>query len=373
MLEATCNACLEPLDSPTYIPVGSRRNSKVYLCRNCGLCQTFQEQDTNQGLKTLSSDAGWGNVRHAKGVRLQSQLENLQTCLAKLGPKARVLDIGSSRGQFLEWCAGEFPGNAYFGIEKDASIAATEISPNVEVTVANLMNSKIDSFEKFNFIFCNHSLEHFDDAIESLRYIRELLTDEGILWIDVPNLLAIKDKMVVEEFFIDKHMFHFEHSTLRGILGRVGLDLAEDHSDDFNLVFLAKKIQPQENVHHKNLVSAKDILSYGQTLTENRQKLKRVAAKINPRENVAIYGSGRILDALIKYGDLDTSSFVIADRFLWEHAGNLGIKIHNPESVDWSNFDKVILLARSSEKEISDWLTSKGARKLVKFAELWND
>ena len=373
MPETNCNSCLQRLESPTYIPVGSRRNSKVYLCNNCGLCQTIQEQDSAHGLRTLSSDAGWGNVRHAKGVRLQSQLVNLQNRLAKFGAGIRVLDIGSSRGQFLNWCSREFPENSYFGIEKDASIVATDIAPNVEVTVASLLDSKFDTLEKFDFIFCNHSLEHFDDALESLSYLRGLLTEEGILWVDVPNMIAIKDQMVIEEFFIDKHMFHFEHATLRSILERAGLALVEDHSDAYNLVFLARRIQPQENVYRENLISPEDIFHYGETLTQNRAKLKKIAARINPRENIAIYGSGRILDALIKYGDLDSNDFVIADRFLWEHAGNLGIDIHNPESVDWATFEKVILLARSSENEISEWLLSRGARNLIKFEELWKD
>jgi SAM-dependent methyltransferase len=290
-----------------------------------------------------------------------------------LGSGIRVLDIGSSRGQFLAWSTIEFPANSYVGIEKDPTIAATEIAPNVEVLVESLIDSKVDNLEKFDFIFCNHSLEHFDDAIGSLRYIRKLLAEDGILWIDVPNMIAIKDLMVVEEFFIDKHMYHFDHVSLENILRRVGLVVVEDHSDDYNLVFLVKKIQPNQSLHTENVVSEKDLFRYEQTLNKNREKLKKIASKISSIENVAIYGSGRILDALIKYGELQVNKFLVADKFLWEHAGNLGIEISNPESVDWSSFENVVVLARSSENEIVEWLTSKGAKSTINLEELWRD
>jgi len=168
-------------------------------------------------------------------------------------------------------------------------------------------------------------------------------------------------------------MFHFEHATLRNILRRAGFELIKDHSDGYNLVFLAKKTQLQENLTRENMVSKQDIDSYGRLLIQNRENLKSVAAKINSDENVAIYGSGRILDALIKYGELKASNFVIADKFLWEHAGDLGIEIRNPESVNWSKFEKVVVLARSSEKEISDWLTAKGVKAIIKLENLWGN
>jgi NADH/NAD ratio-sensing transcriptional regulator Rex len=121
------------------------------------------------------------------------------------------------------------------------------------------------------------------------------------------------------------------------------------------------------------VVSEKDLFRYEQTLNKNREKLKKIASKISSIENVAIYGSGRILDALIKYGELQVNKFLVADKFLWEHAGNLGIEISNPESVDWSSFENVVVLARSSENEIVEWLTSKGAKSTINLEELWRD
>ena len=89
-------------------------------------------------------------------------------------------------------------------------------------------------------------------------------------------------------------------------------------------------------------------------------------------ENAAIYGSGRILDALIKYGGLTLNETVVADKFLWQHAGDLGINILNPTEIDWKTFSEVYVLARSSEHSITSWLKSQGARQVTTLQEIWN-
>lgn len=324
-----------------------------------------------KGLRTLSSDAGWGNVRHAKGVRLEAQAENIALVISSLKPESRILDIGSSRGQFLNWCSSKYPNHTYFGIESDDSLKVNIEHKNIKIEIGKLLELNLSEIGNFDFILLNHSLEHFDDAKSSLELIRSMLSDEGILWIDVPNLLGINEPMVVEEFFIDKHMYHFEPETLTNMLFSTGFEVVQDFSDDLNLVYAVRKTHYSKKLKNPTLITSDIIEKYTATLELNRSRLKILASEIEKTENCAIYGSGRILDALIKYGGLTLDGTVVADKFLWEHAGDLGINISNPYDVDWKSFARVYVLARSSEKPIISWLKAQGAVKITTLREIW--
>lgn len=367
-----CNLCSEPMQNPVYQPIGTRRQSKVFLCENCGLCQTIQTNDPEQGKRTLSSDAGWGNVRHAKGVRLEAQKENLTSTLRNLPQNARILDLGSSRGQFIKWCKNKFPNFQFVGIESDQSIAETFGSEEHEIHVNKFENIQTLGKEKFDFIFCNHTLEHVDDAGQALRFMYSYLQPNGILWIDVPNLEGIKDPQVVEEFFIDKHMYHFEQKTLENFLHQFNFEIINNYGDNLNLVITATHSNTGKPALQKTNISRLDFQTYQELLLRNRAVLPSIVERIQAMSSFALYGAGRILDALIRHGGLRTDDLTVADRFLWETAAGLGISIQNPEKVDWSNYDEVFILGRSSTKDIGEWLSANGARKITTFQDLWN-
>jgi 2-polyprenyl-3-methyl-5-hydroxy-6-metoxy-1,4-benzoquinol methylase len=371
MKNEKCNHCQELLGESLYVPLNTSRDSKIYICKNCGLCQTKQNLNPKLGSGSLTSDAGYGNVRRAKGVRLDAQKKNLAKILSELPRGSKVLDIGSSRGQFLVWCVQNFPDNVYYGIEPDSRFAVTQISDLTKVEIGTLLDSKYIGREKFDFIFCNHTLEHFDDALANLKAIRSLISESGTLWVDVPNLAGIKDPMGLEEFFLDKHTFHYEKTTLVNILKTTGFQKTADYSDELNLAIAFKTSIPTTDFSPANEITESDLKNYAVLLKKNREKLPAIARKIEAVPNAAVYGAGRILDALVKYGNLNHVQFTIADKYLWESSNVIGIDIRNPREVSWSEFDTVFILARSSETEIQEWLKSKSAKKFIKLSDLW--
>ena len=55
----------------------------------------------------------------------------------------------------------------------------------------------------------SHTLEHLKSPNEIFFKIKSTLKSDGILYIEVPNIEFLKQSDIVEEWFIDKHLYHF--------------------------------------------------------------------------------------------------------------------------------------------------------------------
>ena len=374
----SCNLCSRSLNSKFYTPLGTLRDARVYECQFCHLVQTKSRKLSLPKVKSLSSDANWGNIRHAKGLRLDSQKINLRKILGRLIEGSSVLDIGSSRGQFLNWAQSEFPHLVFLGVEPDESlISSTAVNAGIPVICSYYGDADEIQNERYDFIFCNHTLEHVDDALDMLRRMKNHLNPGGRVWIDVPNIEGTVDPFLYEEFFIDKHMFHFSPETLTRMLAKVGFVVEESFGDSMNIVFLVASHDEIKSAHseatdYDKIKSKFKAEEYSQNLLKNRMRIPKLVEKIRSIPELKIYGGGRILDGLVKHGDLDVSKITIADKYLWEQFSDLGITILDPEMVDWSEEGTTLILARSSAGEIRNWLYERGSRSTLTLEDLWN-
>lgn len=353
-----------------YIPLGTQRNSIVHDCHDCGLIQTVSDQSESR-IRSLSSDADWGNVRHAKPLRLAANKEVIFKTLLALPDNTRILDVGASRGHFYEVVKNLLPNYHYVGVENDLSL------PNFHKEKGKVYKGRFEEIvveikdEFFDFILLNHTLEHTDDPSNFLRKCAEHLTDDGLIWIDVPNVDAIDRSDVLEEFFIDKHTVHFSRQTLANMCSSSNLMVVNDLSDEFNLVYLCRKSQAPNQPSNKVIACQESrILKYYENLQRNRNSINTLCMKIAKlSDGLVIFGAGRILDSIMRYGNLETSNLTICDNYLYEYAANLGVEIVNPANVDWEKTKRVLVLARSSRGEIAAFLKSKNALLEVLFLE----
>jgi SAM-dependent methyltransferase len=374
--ESLCNLCSGQLNSRYYVPLGTLRDAKVYKCGICNLVQTKSKKTSLRRIRSLSSDANWGNIRHAKGLRLDAQKSNLLKVLQKLGAGSTILDVGSSRGQFLGWAQTEFPDLVFMGVEPDGSLVESSLpSSTSRVICCYFEDAKEIENKTFDFIFCNHTLEHVDDALGMLNKMKKHLKPGGRIWIDVPNIYGIADPFLYEEFFIDKHMFHFSPETLVEMLKKCELKVEESFGDMMNIVFLtgsANESNSDFDLKTDSRSMEPEIEAYSLNMLNNRRRIPLLVEKIQKISGLKIYGAGRILDGLIKYGKLEVSGITVADKYLWEKFADLEIRIQNPELVDWTEEGTTLILARSSAEDIRRWLHNKGAKRTLTLEEVWN-
>jgi SAM-dependent methyltransferase len=100
--------------------------------------------------------------------------------------KAAILDIGCSTGGLLSIFKLKGYTNL-LGIDPSSScIKAVRKLYRIEASVNNIANFKTD--KKFDLIILSAVLEHLVDFTQAILKIRSLLKDQGLLFIEVPDV-----------------------------------------------------------------------------------------------------------------------------------------------------------------------------------------
>jgi SAM-dependent methyltransferase len=371
--EQMCDLCGSMAFDVVYSPLKSRYEVNVLRCSNCNLVQSQKNIFPNQKIRSTSSDADWGNVRHGKGLRF----DLLKVSFDLHGiVHGNVLDIGSNRGDFVNWAESNRYVSTVVAIEPDSSIV---LNYDKKITLYNdrLENIVFSPIQKFDFIYICQTLEHANSARDMIENMCILLASGGRILLDVPNLEVIKKTDIIEEFFIDKHKFHFTENCLMKYFAKFGLYVEAESIDMYNISFLLSKNEDTaKSIKKSNNITVEDFKTYSSGLSNNRKKLSNVVeqriAPLIKRQKCAIWGAGRTLDALIKYGDLPiTSELTIVDSYLHDKIKVLEkFDVLEPSSLKLIEPDVIFILANSAEEQLAKQAYRMGIRHVLKFSEM---
>jgi 2-polyprenyl-3-methyl-5-hydroxy-6-metoxy-1,4-benzoquinol methylase len=192
-----------------------------YRCRNCGL--VYQSPEESQAGDPAFYAETYRKVYQdtpeptQKDIWVQSQraahLLDLIPPRLRFAPK-RVLDVGASAGLLLETfrsgfdCAvtGVEPGDAYRAFAAQKGIP---MFPSIEALIENQPG-------RFDLVSLIHVLEHLADPVGTLEILRrELVSDSGLLLVEVPNLYA-------HDSYELAHLACYTPQTLKMTLQRAG-------------------------------------------------------------------------------------------------------------------------------------------------------
>lgn len=362
-----CNLCESGELENIYTAPGSLRDLKVFICEKCGLLQSLPRVDhVKDRTVRVTSGAAWGNVRYGKAFAAKFALDFLQLVLPNFAP-AKVLDVGSNRGAFLKRLMREFPEvEVLVGVEPDSSV----INSYQDDAKVILRNDRIENLcfdgMQFDFIYCSHSIEHFKDPVSVLKKLRGLAeSNNTVYFFEVPNAEILSSTNLLEEFFIDKHLYHYDERSFRDLLEISGYQILKDgfFSDSENLRAVCR---PVDSLPVKAFRSQSEIrgvkskvYAYAETLQKNRDFLVLTGKALNSlanEKNVVFWGGGRIFDAFVTIGGLDTAKlYMLVDRYLSELSFSAhGLVIESPEAIRGSvdEIDLIIVASRAYKAEI---------------------
>jgi len=359
----TCELCNRAALDPIYKPERSTRDLTIYLCGACGLLQSLPRADrAARAPAAVSGGADWGNVRYGKGFRTQIALDALRRH-CDFASDFTLLDVGSNRGSFARALLAAAPQMHLTAVEPDERVAASCAGlPRTQLIEERIENVALEG-RRFDAVHSCHTIEHLIHPMRTLLDHHRTLKDGGILVLDAPNTALLASDDIVEEWFIDKHLYHFSARTLTRMIEAAGFTILEhpDPKDRSNLFFVARKNADKPAFVGSDLLEvdyATDLMAtYIANRARNMAALTAVAAELlslAPRR-VAMWGAGRLFDSLVTYGRFDATALtVLVDKHLKAHVGERhGCTLTGPEDLAQANPGVVVVMSRDFASEIA--------------------
>lgn len=358
-----CDLCRRDALEFVYQPDQSTRGVSVHLCKRCGLLQSLPRIDRDKRAPAaVSGGADWGNVRYGKGFRTKIALDALAQH-TNLNAEIALLDVGSNRGSFAKALLAAAPQAHIVAVEPDERVAQScGTLERTELIQARIEDAALES-DRFDVVHSCHTIEHLAHPASVLADHWRVLKTGGFLILDAPNTALLASDDIVEEWFIDKHLYHFSARTLGRMIEAAGFEILQrpDENDRSNLLFVARK-KSFGLAHIGNDTNEADdaeelIAGYVATRARNLIALTAVAAEISrlaPR-GVALWGAGRLFDSLVVHGRFDPSALtLLIDTHLKSLVGERhGCALAEPESLSGSNAGVVVVMSRDFAAEIS--------------------
>jgi SAM-dependent methyltransferase len=359
-----CELCRAEALVPVYAPDRSPRGLRVHLCRCCGLVQSLPRIDrAPRAPAAVSGGADWGNVRYGKAFRTQAALAALNRH-ADLARPLSILDVGSNRGSFARAVLEAAPNAHLVAVEPDERVAdACAALERCALVCARIEDVPIES-DRFDIIHSCHTLEHLAHPAHVLADHWRILKPGGFLVLDVPNIAIIGSDDIVEEWFIDKHLYHFSARTLMRLVAAAGFEIiaAPEAGDRENLLIVARKSaigphaagdpDPREVEAAENL-----IIQYGAARARNLLTLTAVSAEIArfAPHRVAIWGAGRLFDALVTHGGYAPGSLaLLIDKHLSSFVSErFGVRVASPDALASIKPEVIVIMSRRFADEIA--------------------
>jgi SAM-dependent methyltransferase len=367
-----------------YRPDGSTRGLTVYLCRHCGLLQSLPRIDrAPRKLASVSSGADWGNVRYGKGFRTQIALAALKRHV-DFESDLSLLDVGSNRGSFVRAFLDVAANANVVAVEPDERVAQSCADlPRCELIEARIEDAALES-GRFDIVHSCHTIEHLANPARVLADHWRTLKPGGLLLIDAPNTAILEVDDIVEEWFIDKHLYHFSARTLMRLVAAAGFEIiaAPDAEDRENLLIVARKAYtafPAVGADAREVADAEHLVAaFVANRARNLSALTHVASAINGMapKRVAMWGAGRLFDTLVVHGRFaPTSLSLLIDSHLKAHVGERhGCRLDGPEALAGADPDVVIVMSRGFAGEIASEARRLAPRaKILFYADLLAD
>lgn len=193
-----------------------------------------------------------------------------------------ILDVGAGFGLFVK-AFKELGLNAE-GVE----ISKYSVNVASEKFGIKLFNDELTSypnFKKFDLVCFYHSFEHLPEPISFISKASELLSDKGILWIALPNVMSL-DRFLNKDqwngWSLPFHLFHYSPLSIRNLLSITGFRKIKIQKSFLNPLKLIRRNPEKTNSEYSNIKrysSWKEFLRKPATLIFSGQNMNVFAVK----------------------------------------------------------------------------------------------
>lgn len=258
-----CEVCR----SENYTEVGIIKNvwqndKKVYQCNNCKLY--FIELPTDEEIYLLYKNEYHNNIKNklfemAKSkMRYARSLSQFNFINKRIDCKnKKVCEIGAFDGLLLSI----FKKNS-------CDVYGYELNDNARAYAKNkydidLKPNFLESKNKYDIIILSHVIEHFKDAKNVILKIKDMLNENGYIYIEVPNSPMANQcsyEMLIR-YLSTEHIVNFNMSNLKMFAESAGLNVTECKYSNYSVSYKNESLRA--NILEGSLPNIVNLFSFG--------------------------------------------------------------------------------------------------------------
>ena len=261
----------------------------------------------------------------------------------------RVLEVGCFDGYIL-----------YHLKDKGFDVTGCDPSEGAEIGKehgVNIQRTFFDSEEflsrglTFDVVISRHFIEHVIQPREWIQSLKKILSPNGLLVIETPNVSFYLERGLLEVFSL-QHLQGFSPESLNDALAKEGLNSLYIEQTPNNLITISEEGAESTT---EQVVSWKELVSnFDEKLSLNKSKLKdHVSYFIHEKKTVGMWGAGGFgLAALMLYDlPVQAINFIIdSDSKKWDMEYlNYQIPIISPQIGKEKNPDLIIITSMYSQ------------------------
>lgn len=211
----------------THVRGGKRQ--PIARCKQCGVVQKAEiEEEKHDEFHKKGGQTAEIALDSMSDSYTDRNLVDVRRRLADLRPMLEggeaLLDFGTGMGHFLE-AINPFVGRAV-GSEINWK-RLSFVREKLGFEVCEGTDALMQKFGRghFDIVTMYHTLEHLPNPLEQLEKVRELLTEDGFLVVEVPNhddWLIERSESYADFYYQDAHAYYFDQDTLQDVLRRAG-------------------------------------------------------------------------------------------------------------------------------------------------------
>lgn len=300
---------IELLCSNLKILGASFPESEVYIssCEKCGLIQYDMEATQEDLLKYYVSNSctPYRYIDNYGEQGANDYFSHLLCAIEKyITYDSFILDVGGSWGEFADFMMKKGYKNFYVADPSEQCVdLILRNGGNAVKTDSTIMCE--DQFPcKFDVIFYNHTMEHILDLDHTMLNTLNLLKDNGILFIDVPNVEKYVEANMEPYYFLTyEHVLHFSGNDLDNISRKYGMTRLDQikyynklsHYPSCYALFMKSDKNGEVVYSNSSEKSMKDYLEY------SYKKLEKATEKFrNTGEPLILWGIGASTTQLLQ-------------------------------------------------------------------------
>lgn len=282
--------------------------SRNWVCETCGLVFSPRDLDIKKNAQYYKEGNYYTNSPNlaARSFFISRQLlmqigkkkiQEIESLLMRsFSSNERILDVGCGYGENLAYLKDQ-RGATVLGLEP--SSAASYIGGQlfgVDI-IPNVLGEWSSKGEKFDFVMCNHTLEHVEDPISFLCQIKELLKPEGVMYLEVPNIMWPSGGFSLDDFLYHEHIQTFSSYNLGILLNHCGFYI-QVFSDKNFLKFVCLNNDSTDATKIPKKISYEEIELFLTNYKKNYSILSHLMVYIKKFRYLNILIYSKIVDAI---------------------------------------------------------------------------